>query len=383
MTAVDDAVAASYDAAFTEAAGDGTSVYGAMNPMTMAAHERRIELLDKVALGDISNATCVDYGVGSGGFACIYPKVQRCGFAIGLDLSAQALRDSATVSAAGDSPYGDRWCYTLATKGPVGLRDDTVDVFFAGECIEHIENTDMFLDEIHRVMKPSGKLILTTPNADAYLYKIRSEHCGVGPEHLALLSYAELLAYLRDRFEVVEAHGYNFSLHHEWDQQINDPEVSRAWASEFKDRPDLATGVVVVARPLRGYKHRRYSEATFRHDHSALQYSGRWEVANLHRLITGRMGLDGPKSSISFEAIGDGLVLTFWCHDWSGRVSITVDSQEYELDLYEPVGGFRRMHLRELEHGRHHVVIRGQISANPLSHSNQLIFYQAVVYQRT
>lgn len=38
------------------------------------------------------------------------------------------------------------------------------DIVVAGEVIEHIFDTDLFLHKIHNVLKPRGKLILTTPN---------------------------------------------------------------------------------------------------------------------------------------------------------------------------------------------------------------------------
>jgi len=38
------------------------------------------------------------------------------------------------------------------------------DVVFAGEVIEHTFDTDRFLEETGRVMKPDGSLVLTTPN---------------------------------------------------------------------------------------------------------------------------------------------------------------------------------------------------------------------------
>ena len=44
------------------------------------------------------------------------------------------------------------------------FKDDYFDFVFAGEIIEHIFDTKSFLTEIHRVLKPNGYLILTTPN---------------------------------------------------------------------------------------------------------------------------------------------------------------------------------------------------------------------------
>ena len=45
-----------------------------------------------------------------------------------------------------------------------GLNDDTYDVVFSFQVIEHIEDDSLFLKEIHRVLKPGGTALLTTPN---------------------------------------------------------------------------------------------------------------------------------------------------------------------------------------------------------------------------
>ncbi|MBT1701974.1 class I SAM-dependent methyltransferase [Chryseosolibacter indicus] len=45
-----------------------------------------------------------------------------------------------------------------------GLADDTYDFIVSFQVIEHIENDGLFLKEIHRVLKPGGTALLTTPN---------------------------------------------------------------------------------------------------------------------------------------------------------------------------------------------------------------------------
>jgi len=44
------------------------------------------------------------------------------------------------------------------------LESDTYDVVISFQVIEHIEDDKSYLEEIHRVLKPGGKAIITTPN---------------------------------------------------------------------------------------------------------------------------------------------------------------------------------------------------------------------------
>lgn len=43
-------------------------------------------------------------------------------------------------------------------------KDNFYDMVFAGEVIEHIVDTDFFMEEIKRVLKRNGELVITTPN---------------------------------------------------------------------------------------------------------------------------------------------------------------------------------------------------------------------------
>lgn len=42
------------------------------------------------------------------------------------------------------------------------------DVVVAGEIIEHILDTDFFIDEVKRVLKPGGQIVLSTPNVASF-----------------------------------------------------------------------------------------------------------------------------------------------------------------------------------------------------------------------
>jgi SAM-dependent methyltransferase len=281
----------SYDSNFRTAIAEGGSIYGgtnAMLPIIQAGHERRMYLLDNLPIGDVSDKVCVDYGVGSWGFACIYPRLQQCAYAIGIDISYEAVKESAAISARGDFPYGNNYTYLTSRGDDIKLDDQSVEIFFTGECIEHVENTDAFLDEIHRVLKPDGLLILTTPNADTYLYRVNNEQYAVGPEHVALMSYSELRRYLDYRFEVLVAQGFNGSLHYSWDNKVTDLEVARTWAAQYLDRPDLATGVVIMARRRADYRPARYTQHYYHYDAPEIAYTGPWGTVPLHEGSAGQ-----------------------------------------------------------------------------------------------
>jgi SAM-dependent methyltransferase len=53
------------------------------------------------------------------------------------------------------------------------FEDDAFDVAFSIEGIEHLENRYKYLRELHRVLKPRGMLILTTPNIVGLRSRVR------------------------------------------------------------------------------------------------------------------------------------------------------------------------------------------------------------------
>lgn len=379
-----DEIARSYERAFEEAISEGGSIYGGtapMPPLTQAAHERRLALLDGLPIGDLSDSVVADFGVGSWGFACVYPRLQHCREAIGLDISAVALAESQRVSDSGSFPYGRNVRYLVSRGDRLPLEDETVDVLFAGESIEHVDHTEAFFDEVYRVLKPGGRFVLTTPNADAYLHKQAGETAAIGPEHVGLLGYTELVDLLQPAFEIITAQGFNLSMHRLMDPLILDPEFARQWASLFLDAPYLASGLVLLLRRRDGYRPSRYLHESVHHTSPAIRFKGAWDHATLHRDITGRRGTG--RASCEFTCRGEGLILQFWAHDWSGEAVIAVDGQErLRVSLFEPLGGFRRVHLKQLGDREHHVTIRLGDRIDPRSAGDQVILHRAIAYRR-
>ncbi|MFW9878000.1 MAG: class I SAM-dependent methyltransferase [Candidatus Thorarchaeota archaeon] len=52
------------------------------------------------------------------------------------------------------------------------FKDSSFDLIWASELIEHLEDPKKTINEFKRVLKPNGKIIITTPNSHFWLYKI-------------------------------------------------------------------------------------------------------------------------------------------------------------------------------------------------------------------
>src|SRR5207248_2618796 len=50
------------------------------------------------------------------------------------------------------------------------LEPSTFDIAFCGEVLEHINDVQKFLKQVFLILKPGGRLVLTTPNDNAFAY---------------------------------------------------------------------------------------------------------------------------------------------------------------------------------------------------------------------
>jgi SAM-dependent methyltransferase len=80
-----------------------------------------------------------------------------------------------------------------------GLADNSYDVVITFQVIEHIEQDKAFLQEIHRVLKPGGKAIITTPNLEMSLTR--------NPWHVREYKASQLQKLLSGIFAAVEMSG--------------------------------------------------------------------------------------------------------------------------------------------------------------------------------
>jgi len=103
----------------------------------------------------------LDAGCGDGSFLDALAKHvgdERVEY-IGVDYSEHQIEKAAGL------PYEFRRC-DLGDGIP--MADGSVDVLHAAEVIEHLYDPDHFVDECSRVLRPGGRLVVSTPNLQAW-----------------------------------------------------------------------------------------------------------------------------------------------------------------------------------------------------------------------
>lgn len=372
-----------WDAGFLAAEAKPGSFYDLkkLPAITQASHYRRMAILDALPIGDVTDKVIVDYGVGPWGFACVFPKLHPCRQAIGIDLSPEAVRISDQLSRSQAFPYGDRFRYLTSTGSAIDLPDHSVDIVFAGESIEHVFNVDAFLDEVHRVLVPGGTFIVTTPNADALLYKAHGERYCHNAEHVSLMTYGELRSLMDSRFDVTAARGFNGSFYRAFDG-VADETFATAWTAAFEDRPELATGIVLMATPRAGYRPRPAIETEFPHTSPQVTYTGSWDKCTLHGPLTAAV-TPSPDARARLEFDGDGLIVFLWSHPWCSGVRLAVDGVPVERTIYSPIGGFVQQRWLDLAPGRHVLEMASMDAGVPAARGTNLMFWKAIAIDRT
>lgn len=82
----------------------------------------------------------------------------------------------------------------LSSADSIDAPDNTYDDIVAGEVIEHIDPADIagVLKELKRVLKPTGRLLLTTPNPRAILVLMGRDKVLKDPSHICIMTPADL-----------------------------------------------------------------------------------------------------------------------------------------------------------------------------------------------
>jgi SAM-dependent methyltransferase len=111
----------------------------------------------------------------------------------------------------------DRPVYVTGDLTQLPFANDSFDCITCGWVIEHLPDPRPALAEFHRVVKPGGTLVLTTPNRLRLANVADHSERPYSPDHLSELSYDEVRALLQETgFEVQKATGLHLELLLNW-----------------------------------------------------------------------------------------------------------------------------------------------------------------------
>lgn len=79
------------------------------------------------------------------------------------------------------------------------IKTSSIDTVVTFHVIEHIQNHELFIDEIYRVLKPGGKAVITTPNKDLRIAR--------NPWHVREYTANELERLVKRKFSLIETMG--------------------------------------------------------------------------------------------------------------------------------------------------------------------------------
>ncbi len=149
-------------------------------------------LLEHVRAGE----RVLDVGCGEGAFTA---ELARAGaLPVGVDVAEEPLRRARALHPALELKLVD-------ADGAWELADASFDVVWAGETIEHVLDTAAWLSEVRRVLRPNGRLLLTTPAhpplriaALALSRRAFAAHFDPRGDHLRFYNRATLTALVED-----------------------------------------------------------------------------------------------------------------------------------------------------------------------------------------
>ena len=124
------------------------------DPVRRAFHLARYQF----AAPHVAGKTVADVACGTGYGTDLLAAEGKAARAIGVDLGAAAI----AYARANHMPSGVE--FLAASGDATGLPDRSVDVVVSFETIEHVHDDRALLSEFHRILKPGGLLIVSTPN---------------------------------------------------------------------------------------------------------------------------------------------------------------------------------------------------------------------------
>ncbi|MEH1903250.1 MAG: glycosyltransferase [Nostoc sp.] len=149
----------------------------------------------------VAGKTVLDIACGEGYGCALFASTAKS--VVGVDINSEVV-DYAT----NEYSTHNNVRFIVGSCDSVPLSDNSVDVVTSFETIEHHDKHEEMMQEIKRVLKPDGVLIISSPNRLTY----SDEPKYSNPFHVKELYYDELAALLRRYFGYVEIYGQRIAI---------------------------------------------------------------------------------------------------------------------------------------------------------------------------
>lgn len=130
--------------------------------MSKHSSDRIAKLLEVVST--LSAKKLLDIGCGDGSLSLLVQQVSGAKEVFGVEMSALAARQAKSRGIAASRMDIE--------KSPLPYKDRSFDLVLCGDLLEHIFNPSDVINEIRRVLKPKGYLVLTAPNLASWYNRL-------------------------------------------------------------------------------------------------------------------------------------------------------------------------------------------------------------------
>jgi SAM-dependent methyltransferase len=129
-------------------------IYG--NAAGQARYDRCLTLL-REALDGLTGKRILDFGCGDGVLS--FMLFRKGAVAFGIDVSEIAIRFAKKIYRSKNANVN----LLVGSCYDTGFEDNYFDGVVSSDVIEHVRDTDRFLAELRRILKPGGKAVISTP----------------------------------------------------------------------------------------------------------------------------------------------------------------------------------------------------------------------------